>query len=449
MSRLLLVCALRAAADDYIDLRKVSRWKDAVGEMNTKRVREYLLDWEVESGRAGFETIVNYLCDRGLTGNGLIYLRDQEFVKIPMLSKFDKLDVPEPVVWEFFALLYDDPNNVGIVEVLSKNLTAAEDMRQIAVFTLAFVYSVSGVVRANWKYPRSADDPKDMTNRYRRNGMYLSLFLFGLPPICIAMYFLRNGTESALQAALWGLFALFILTNYVAVTDAAEVVSADILEHAHDDRIQDSMKNNWTNTAVISALMFSIVAGYGFPLDGELRLREFPGGYIMESRWGFQWNELVQYGFFFCTILSFVEYLISIMLAAMHLMWTDALSHEDMKQYHKDNASAQGAPLIWLFCAAFWHLIATTMFYCYTHYEIGWWSFPLLNTLGGIYLAKELFHISTWVPKKTKQIPIIVAEQQSEHLEKPAQPTQVPPALPGQISDTIDADTENGTQNAA
>jgi hypothetical protein len=439
MSRLLLVFAFRAAADDYIDLRKVSRWKDAVGEMNTERVREYLLDWEVESGRAGFETIVNYLCDRGLTGNGLIYLRDQEFVKVPLLSKFDKLDVPEPIVWEFFELLYNDPNNVGIAEALKKNMTAAEDPRQVAVLALAFVYFIGGIVRVNWKYPRSADD-NNLSNRFRRNGFYLALFLFGLPPICIAFYFLRNGTESALQAALHGVFAILILGNFVAVTDAAELVSTDILEHAHDDRIQDSMKNNWTNTAVISALMFSIVAGYGFPLDPELRLREFPGGYIVDAKMGFQWNEIIQYMFFWCTVLSFVEYLISILLASMHLMWTDALSNDDMRQYHKDNPMAQAAPLIWLFCAAFWHMMATFILYFYSHHEVGW-TFALLCVLGLAYLLKELYGISTWAPKSTKEVPDddpkAAAEQvqpeQTEPLDKPARPKQEQPALPGQF----------------
>ena len=133
----------------------------------------------------------------------------------------------------------------------------------------------------------------------------------------------------------------------MAVTDVSEVVSAAILEHADPDRIQASLKNNWTNAAVISALLFGIVAGYAQPKSSSMSLREFPGGQFMTSKLGFDANEKIQYFFFYCSILSFIEYLVAILLATIHLMWTDSLSPEDMKQYHKDNPSAPAAPLMW------------------------------------------------------------------------------------------------------
>merc|ERR1719313_807780 len=127
------------------------------------------------------------------------------------------------------------------------------------------------------------------------------------------MFFLRDGIATALQGLLWAIFVGLITLNLVAVTDVAEVVSADILEHAHKDRIQGALKNNWTNTAVIAALLFGMVASYGQPKSATMSLREFPGGNVIERRFGFQWNELIQYLFYICSCLAFMEYLIAIL----------------------------------------------------------------------------------------------------------------------------------------
>ena len=55
-------------------------------------------------------------------------------------------------------------------------------------------------------------------------------------------------------------------------------MSDDMLDNADVHHLQDAMKNNWTNTSVLSALMIAIVFSYGFPYDGEAELLEFPGG---------------------------------------------------------------------------------------------------------------------------------------------------------------------------
>merc|ERR1719191_2400319 len=137
------------------------------------------------------------------------------------------------------------------------------------------------------------------------------------------------------------------------------------------------------------------------PKSATMSLREFPGGSKIDAHFGFQWNEIIQYLFFLFSCFSYMEYLIAILLAAMHLQWTDALSPDDMMQYHKDNPMAPAAPLIWLFCAACWHLLATGLLYHYSHHEIGW-SFGLILVLGLSYLGKELIDVSSWAPEGTE-----------------------------------------------
>ena len=65
--------------------------------------------------------------------------------------------------------------------------------------------------------------------------------------------------------------------------------------------------------------------------------------------------------------MGFVEYLISFSVASIHLMWTEALSADDAKEYYKVNSLAPASPMIWLFCGAVWHLVATAILYFYAH----------------------------------------------------------------------------------
>ena len=56
-----------------------------------------------------------------------------------------------------------------------------------------------------------------------------------------------------------------VILNLVVVLDFSEAISRDLLEHSTPDRIQDALKNNWTNTALLAALLFTIAATYPFP----------------------------------------------------------------------------------------------------------------------------------------------------------------------------------------
>ena len=76
------------------------------------------------------------------------------------------------------------------------------------------------------------------------------------------------------------------------------------------------------------------------------------------------------------------------LLASIHLMWTESLSAEHVAQYYVDNPLAPAAPLMWLFCGAFWHLIATEMLFYYTH-EAGW-AFLIFVVVGFAYLGAEV-----------------------------------------------------------
>merc|ERR1712205_212124 len=73
----------------------------------------------------------------------------------------------------------------------------------------------------------------------------------------------------------------------------------------------------------------------------------------------------------FMVSVSFVEYVLSFLLATIHLMYTEALTSQDAKDYYEHNKNAPAAPMIWLFCGMIWHLLATLIFYFFSYY-FGW-----------------------------------------------------------------------------
>ena len=159
--------------------------------------------------------------------------------------------------------------------------------------------------------------------------------------------------------------------------------------------------------------MFTIVATYGIPFDSEMELREFPGGYMIKQGLGYEASFQISILFIVCTSLSFVEYLISFLLASVHLMWTEALSPEDAKEYVEVNSLAPAAPVMWLVCGAFWNIIATVLLYYYAHPFA--WVALLVVAVGAVYFANEVRITSAWAPKrKTLEIQTHEKQVQSE-----------------------------------
>merc|ERR1719199_1572697 len=87
---------------------QVERWWRAVFEMSAAEVRTYLRGWEVTSNRTGFEDLVEFLHQSGLSGPGLVFLQKAAVANnnIPLLSQ---VTIAAPVVWEFLERLKDIP----------------------------------------------------------------------------------------------------------------------------------------------------------------------------------------------------------------------------------------------------------------------------------------------------------------------------------------------------
>ena len=124
-----------------------------------------------------------------------------------------------------------------------------------------------------------------------------------------------------------GVFVLGLLIgNFCVVVDFSESIGIDLLEHARPGHRKQALKNNWTNTALLAALLFTIIASYGLPFDAENKLSDFPvpKKYVPERM-----RETSEALFVSFVAVGFMEYLIAMSSATIHLMYTDALSLED------------------------------------------------------------------------------------------------------------------------
>ena len=174
------------------------------------------------------------------------------------------------------------------------------------------------------KYPRSGDKTTP-GNRWRRNRNLFGGLLQLALHLCIVEYIRTGDLEAVL---LWATFVICAIANAVIVIEISQGVSKDILQRAHPDFIQESLRNNWKNTAVLAGLMFTIVATDGFPFDfeltylsiiSELVLREFNGGQKLDSDpvFGRNAKRQVQTLFFLSVSICFTEYFVSMLLASI------------------------------------------------------------------------------------------------------------------------------------
>jgi hypothetical protein len=186
-------------------------------------------------------------------------------------------------------------------------------------------------------------------------------------------------------AALYAFFVGAIIGNFWVVVDFSESLSKDLLEHASPERIQESLKNNWTNTAILSGLLFTIVASYSTEVYFEdERLKEASDG--------------LMFLYMLFLSVSFGEYLIAIITATVHLTYTDSLSAVDAVTYYRDNPRSPGGPAVWMVCAIFWHIMATWMLYQST--TLFAYLFPIAMAIALFWVVSTIRQASRWAPEE-------------------------------------------------
>ena len=130
-----------------------------------------------------------------------------------------------------------------------------------------------------------------------------------------------------------------------------------------------------------------------------MELQNFPIPYRMTLQLGDNHYMHNLYLIFMIMVsLAVVEYLIAMLTATIHVMYTEALSAEDAAQYFYDNPLAPASPAVWLVCGSCWHVLATTIFYWTTHQE--GYIFLIAATLGAFVIGNTIREASNWAPSQ-------------------------------------------------
>jgi hypothetical protein len=127
---------------------------------------------------------------------------------------------------------------------------------------------------------------------------------------------------------------------------------------------------------------------------------EFPGALAISNWLGASAANRISLLYVFCVCLSFMEYVVAFMTASIHLMFTEPLNAENAAQYFTDNLRAPAEPLLWFLCAAFWHIIATTIIMQASFGE-GGWSFIIWMFVGVLWIGKVWRESSLWAPRES------------------------------------------------
>jgi hypothetical protein len=302
----------------------------------------------------------------------------------------------------------------------AETVTITDNAQNMVIWaTIFFLIAILAYVLylAVVKYPRSADATTP-GNKSRRNkllfGFMFSSYLW-VPPIFFFIEQISGTTpelwwKPVVDTIVVITVVIAIVSNFVCVLEFSESISHDLLEHASEERVQEALKNNWTNTALVSALLFTIIAGAGM----ESRLEDSTKGAELKEQLG-DTQDLVQVLYLLMVSLSFMEYLGSFLIASIHLMWTEALTADDAKEYYTDNPLAPASPMMWLCFGAMWHLIANCVQYFYTHEQYGLvYLIPVI--FGVIYLYFEMRTASAWAPKRKT---VSVTENRSKIVPDP------------------------------
>jgi hypothetical protein len=221
----------------------------------------------------------------------------------------------------------------------------------IVIIVFFFVCFLALLIGTCLKNPAGKDKivTTNRRTRHRRLIMILAvMFMFSGPII----WFTQKqdsgyGLTAMYEGWIWTAVAVFIILNSMIGLEVTEDISADLLEFSTPEVMKEAMKNTWTNTALLAALMFTIVVTYNFPHDAQSQLEEFPGSITHLPNIGPFFANRLSTLQFMCASISFVEYLMSMLIATIHLMFTEPLSVEDATKYYYDNPRAPAEPLIW------------------------------------------------------------------------------------------------------
>ena len=270
-------------------------WGSAVANMDAEGVRDHLRSWSWDQHSkppGGFIEIVDILYRAGVDGRGLLFLRQSQkngrgVADVRDLLQHEAVSTVAPstaVIWQFLSLLETYPDTDWLPKQRVLNYVPADErvFTQNPMFTVTLMVSIivicaRNLSRAFAKYPPE-DDDKEMNKVARlvsvgfKNGIASTIASL----IC----YVNDGADITyfFEIVVCFYFAAIIFTFPVFLFEFAGNMSDDMLDNADVYHLQDAMKNNWTNTSVLSALKIAIVFSYGFPYDGEAELLEFPGG---------------------------------------------------------------------------------------------------------------------------------------------------------------------------
>ena len=393
-------------------LADVRDWKAEVSGLDAAGLKEHLLGWVrlcPKDSRFGgnltkYEDLVEQLKTQGFSGEAFLFLREAVLGGGNILFLPGVSNVPAPLHLEFLYMLKELPQERRCWQetgaegfVWEPPWPFSVGVALITIYTICLLISFFGTL-FYW-YPANLDKDKPENRRKRQKNV---VRILGFLMLTVWSMFFALPGEMALSGMittyLFTTFGVLVVLNLVVVIEVSEDVSKDLLEFSAPERMKDALRNNWTNTALLAALNFTIVVSYGFPFDAGAELMEFPGSLQIVNFLGQEFAWMVSLVYYFCVSLSVTEYVVSMISATLHLMFTEPLSTEDADQYYKDNSRAPAEPLMWFLCAAFWHIIATAILF-QASFGQGW-SFLLWMLGGALWIAKVWHESSVWAPKQ-------------------------------------------------
>ena len=103
----------------------------------------------------------------------------------------------------------------------------------------------------------------------------------------------------------WAIITCIPVLTHFFMSEAAGLVSLYVVRSAGEfQSLREALSLVWNTVPMLSGLMLTIVATYGFPFDGDKELSQFPGGLKDVEYYGPRFAADMQQFFIFCVILS-------------------------------------------------------------------------------------------------------------------------------------------------
>lgn len=397
----------------------LSDWKDIMQELDADGVRSHLLSWHVESNREGFEDVVDILHEAGVDGQGLLFARKQPglFV-VPLRDLLIQKNVTEFVLLNFFGLLETYPDVKWFSNHRVNWIALPFDQRRyifgidqntqwnvdIAIYVLVIVVALVALWYNVRLHPKTADKTKP-GNQYRRirNTFYMFLSSTSFVATYTASIYGKDARQFVTTFVICFEIGLAVL-SLQCVVELSIMMSRDLLKHLSSrEKLPAALKETWVNTSVLSTLMLTVVLPYGYPFDADKELHLFPGGLKDVESYGVEMTVVLHDSFLLAVCISVANYIIAVISATVHLLYTAALSEQDMLQYIADNPAAPAEAMMWFLAGLGWHSCATMYLVNRGNAAKGFWG-----VLGAVFytlfcLRHYVRGASQWVPPGYKQ----------------------------------------------